>query len=162
MKTVRDSAESQTDTIVAKPVLDKQFWILHDRNQKIGNIQAVNGGYQLTMHNNTVNFATLPVLKQHVNVDFLPATRSAQRRYAENIYGYCTNGRAYNALWNVKLRLPMFTRTNKSRSWFAAGWYALRQQNHWQVLDTPKVILLQRYEFKGPFFTQEQAHESVQ
>jgi len=31
-------------TLVAKPVIDKQFWILQDGNQKVGNIEACAGG----------------------------------------------------------------------------------------------------------------------
>ena len=33
--------------IIAKPVIDKQFWILQKDNIKIGNVEAYPGGYQI-------------------------------------------------------------------------------------------------------------------
>jgi len=38
-------------TLIAKPVIDKQFWILQKDNQKVGNIEACNGGYQVKINN---------------------------------------------------------------------------------------------------------------
>jgi hypothetical protein len=33
--------------LVAKPVIDKQFWILQENNRKVGNVEACAGGYQV-------------------------------------------------------------------------------------------------------------------
>ena len=38
-------------TLIAKPVIDKQFWILQENNQKVGNIEACAGGYQVKINN---------------------------------------------------------------------------------------------------------------
>ena len=36
--------------LIAKPVVDKQFWILQENNQKVGNIEACAGGYQVKIN----------------------------------------------------------------------------------------------------------------
>ena len=33
--------------IIAKPVIDKKFWILQKDNEKVGNIEACAGGFQV-------------------------------------------------------------------------------------------------------------------
>ena len=35
--------------IVAKPVIDQQFWILQRDEEKIGNVEAFAGGYQVEL-----------------------------------------------------------------------------------------------------------------
>ena len=48
--------------ILAKPVVDNQYWILKKDNQKVGNIQAVDDGYQITIQNKTGTYKTIPIL----------------------------------------------------------------------------------------------------
>jgi hypothetical protein len=62
-------------------------------------------------------------------------------------------------MWDVKHRLPLFTKENKSKSWYAAGWYAVKQHRAWRLLRNPKLIVLERYQYQGPFHTQESARD---
>jgi len=75
------------------------------------------------------------------------------------VHGYATGCRAYNPMWDVKHRLPLFTKEKKSKSWFAAGWYAVRQHRSWKVVRNPKLIVLERYQYQGPFHTAELAQK---
>jgi hypothetical protein len=147
-------------TIIAKPVVDNEYWILKQDDQKVGNIQAVDDGYQVTIANKIVNYKTIPMLCRRENVEFEPAAAPAPQP-ANQVHGFEVQGRVFNALWNVQLRLPLFTKDTKSKSWFAAGWYRVRQHRVWRTVQQPKLITLQRYEYRGPFHTREQANESV-
>jgi hypothetical protein len=147
-------------TIIAKPVIDNEYWILKQDDQKVGNIQAVDDGYQVTIANKIVNYKTIPMLCRRENVEFEPAAAPAPQP-ANQVHGFEVQGRVFNALWNVQLRLPLFTKDTKSKSWFAAGWYRVRQHRTWRTVQQPKLITLQRYEYRGPFHTREQANESV-
>jgi hypothetical protein len=62
-------------------------------------------------------------------------------------------------MWDVKHRLPLFTKENKSKSWYAAGWYAVKQHRSWKLIRNPKLIVLERYQYQGPFHTQEEARK---
>ncbi len=42
--------------IVAKPVIDNQYWILKQNNQKIGNIEASADGYVVKIQNQISKF----------------------------------------------------------------------------------------------------------
>jgi hypothetical protein len=56
--------------LVAKPVIDKQFWILQKDNEKVGNIEACAGGYQVKINNQVAQFKTIKLAAQRVNIQF--------------------------------------------------------------------------------------------
>lgn len=147
-------------TLVAKPVIDKQFWILQDGNQKVGNIEACAGGYQVKIRNQVAQFKTIRMAAQRVNIEFESVPKNIKANKTENtVHGYPVAGRAFNPMWDIKMKLPIYTKTNKSKSWFAAGWYGVKKGRSWTVVQDPKLIVLQRYPYSGPFFSQEQAQQ---
>jgi hypothetical protein len=141
-------------------VVDKQFWIVKQDNQKVGNIQASADGYQVTLNNQVASYKTLPALRRTANIEFEPA-ETASKPVNDQVHGYDTGCRAYNGMWNVQMRVPLFTKQSKSKSWFAAGWYMVKQHRAWRAVKNPKLIVLQRYAYQGPFHSKEQANESV-
>jgi hypothetical protein len=50
--------------IVAKPVIDNQYWILKQNNQKIGNIEASADGYVVKIQNQVSNYKTMPMVQR--------------------------------------------------------------------------------------------------
>ena len=147
-------------TLIAKPVIDKQFWILQDGNQKVGNIEACAGGYQVKIRNQVSQFKTIRMAAQRVNIEFESNSKSSVEKNLKSlVHGYPATGRIYNPVWDVKMKLPIYTKTTKSKSWFAAGWYWVKKGRSWSVMQDPKLIVLQRYEYQGPFHSQEKTHE---
>jgi hypothetical protein len=147
-------------TLVAKPVIDKQFWILQDGDQKVGNIEACAGGYQVKIQNQTSQFKTIRMAAERINIQFEPVKKITVVKPVKNlVHGYPTVGRIYNPMWDIKMKLPVYTKTAKSKSWFAAGWYRVKKGRSWTVTQDPKLIVLQRYAYAGPFYTQEEAND---
>ena len=145
--------------IVAKPVIDKQFWILKQDDQKIGNIQvAADGSYEVKILNDVSKYKTIPLLRRKVGIEFEPVEKKSKTP-TDSVHGYVTGCRAYNGMWDVRHRLPLFTKTVKSKSWFAAGYYWVKQHRTWRLEHNPKLILLERYAYQGPFQTKEQAND---
>ena len=144
--------------IVAKPVIDKQFWILKKDNQKVGNIQATNTGYQITIDNKVASYKTIPMLcrKEHIEIEKPVETKPVAKNI---VHGFSVSGKVFNPLWNVQLKLPLFTREEKSKSWYAAGWYNVKQHRKWKAVQNPKLITLERYSYQGPFHTKEEAND---
>ena len=138
--------------IVAKPVIDNQYWILQQDNQKVGNIQASGDGYVVKILNQVSSYKTIPMVRKKANIEFETAERPAKAKHNQ-VHGFDTGCRTYNAIWNVQMRVPLFTKQAKSKSWYAAGWYRIRQHRHWRVVQNPKLIALERYEYHGPFHT---------
>ena len=148
--------------IVAKPVVEKQFWILQENDRKVGNVQACDGGYQVKINNQVTQYKTIRMVAQRVNVQFesLPKV-SGHRTTTDQVHDYPATGRVYNPMWSVTQHLPVYTKTNKSKSWFAAGWYCVRKGRTWHTVLAPKLIVLQRYEYRGPFYTKDEAQTNV-
>jgi hypothetical protein len=146
--------------IIAKPVIDKQFWILKDKDQKVGNIEACAGGYQVRLHNQVTQYKTIRMVAQRIDVQFEPAPKTVGTRPAQDkVHNYPANGRIHNPMWSVTQQLPVYTRTAKSKSWFAAGWYRVRKGRVWQTVLAPKLIVLQRYQYQGPFYSKQEAND---
>lgn len=147
--------------IVAKPVIDKQFWILQENNQKVGNIEACAGGYQIKINNQISQFKTIQMITRRINIKFEPLVKTAlPPSVVKQVHGFPVTGRVYNPMWDVSQQLPVYTKTNKSKSWFAAGWYNVRKGRAWRTIHSPKLIVLQRYPYQGPFDSEQQAHDS--
>jgi len=143
--------------IKAKTVIPDQYWILRDQDHKVGNIEIDGGEYVVSMNGSRTRFRSLKMLKDNIRIDFDPAIVIAPDALSHDVHGYPTTGLAYNAVFDVQHQLPLWTPEPRSRSWLAAGWYRVRQRRNWQIMQCPKLIILQRYPYQGPFHSREQA-----
>jgi hypothetical protein len=141
--------------LVAKVIADKQFWILQEDDRKVGNIEAWNGGYQVRINNQVKQFKTIKLAARESNIVFAKE-ETASKPDNTMVHGFPVAGRCYNPVWDVVHHLPIYTKTAKSKSWFAAGWYSIKRGRTWKIIQDPKLIALQRYPYQGPFRTKEQ------
>ena len=56
-------------------------------------------------------------------------------------------------MYDIKKKLPLFTKSDASKSVYCAGYYAIHFEKGWVKSFCPKLITIQRYEYKGPFKT---------
>lgn len=145
-------------SLIALPVVDKQYWILKDNDRKVGNVEACAGGYQVKINNQVQQYRTIKLVEQKVNIQFESIPKSTKVKPTINeVHGYPTRGRVYNPMWDLQQKLPIYTKTNKSKSWFSAGWYRVKKGRNWTTVQDPKLIVVQRYPYQGPFHTQKEA-----
>jgi hypothetical protein len=148
-------------TLIAKPVIDKQFWILQKDNREVGNIEACDGGYQVKLNNQIAQFKTIKLAARTANIEFEPAVKITRpKTITDHVHGYPVTGRVCNPMWDVSQQLPVYTKTNKSKSWFSAGWYNVRKGRNWRTMLAPKLIVLQRYPYQGPYYSEQEAHDN--
>jgi hypothetical protein len=147
-------------TIVAKPVIDKKYWILKKDNKKVGELEVDSSGYTMRIENQIQRFKTIPMVRKSLDIAFEPAEKTTPIK-PRQVYGYDTNCRAYNPIWDLKHKLPLFTKERKSKSWYAAGWYTVKQHRSWKIVQNPKLILLERYQYQGPFHSQDLAQQNI-
>ena len=146
--------------IVAKPVIPNQFWILKQDDRKVGNIEAGADGFSVRIGSQVSSYKTINTIKQKIAIAFEPSVKNTDASTSKTIvHGYPTVGTAHNAIYDVKHQVPLWTREPRSKSWYAAGWYQIKQGRNWTVEFCPKLITLQRYPYQGPFYTEEQANE---
>ena len=67
--------------IIAKPVIANQFWILQQDNQKVGNIEACDGGYQVKINNQIVaQYKTIKLVERNIDVHFETVIKPAKKK----------------------------------------------------------------------------------
>lgn len=142
--------------ITAKPVIANRYWILKQGEEKIGNIEATDNGYQVKIQDSIQQFKTIKMVRQRMNVQFYDIER-VRRDDPEIVYGFPAGCRAHNIMYQVQQGLPLFTKSAKSKSWYAAGWYLIWQSRRWNLVQSPKLITLQRYRYRGPFPSEAEA-----
>ena len=147
--------------IKAKPVIPDQYWILRDHDHKIGNIEIDKGEYVVSINGQSARFNSLSTLTNTIRIDFEKVIKPHVSQCDREVHGYPTSDVAYNAIFDVQHQLPLWTSEPRSRSWLAAGWYLVRQHRDWQIMHCPKLIILQRYPYQGPFRTQQEAEQHV-
>jgi hypothetical protein len=145
--------------IEAKPVIPNRYWILKQDNRKVGQIEADDSGVTVKIQNRVAGYKTIRMASREANIEFTKL--SSAKPVANQVHGFEVTGRVYNPVWDVKHRLPLFTRDTKSKSWYAAGWYMVKQHRAWKAVQNPKLITLQRYQYQGPFHTQQQAEDTA-
>jgi hypothetical protein len=70
---------------------------------------------------------------------------------ADTVLGYPIKCEAFNPIWDIKRKLPVFTKTEKSRTLHAAGYYIIEFDSSWVASFCPKVSTLDANPFKGPY-----------
>jgi len=147
--------------ILAKPVVENQYWILKKDDRKIGQLEVnEHGNCTIKILDSIVQYKTIKMARDAINIEFEPP-ETATPVPSNIVHGHKVEGNVFNPLWNVQLKLPLFTREKKSKSWFAAGWYRVKQHRKWKMVQHPKLITLERYQYQGPFYSKEEVNESV-
>lgn len=146
-------------TIKAKPVLKNKFWIIEDGEQKLGTLSWDEEKYIFSSKSETCFFNSKRDVKKKfgVNFTFSDASKTSVDEANENlndVNGYPTSVKPYNAMYNVARKLPLFTKSEKSKSLYCAGYYIIRFDKGWVKSFCPKLITVDRYETRGPFKTE--------
>ncbi len=147
---------------VAKPVLENKFWILEDNGQKVGTIRSNENGVTLTVGKQNQTFKALSELKQKVQVDFTGKEVVKKQSKEYEVHGYACKTNPHNPIYDLKRKLPLYTKTSDSQSFFCAGYYVIHWEdgNHSPAY-CPKLITLSRYTYDGPFKTKMEMQETL-
>lgn len=147
----------------AKPVIKNKFWIVENQGEKVATIQATPEGVVLVKDNQREKFVNFKLLSNKYNIKVSKGSigsRNAVKSY--DVYGFPTNSKPYNAIYNVRKRLPYFTKNSKSKSYYCAGFYAVQLDDEWTTHFCPKSITVNRYPYYGPYKSQTEANLKIE
>ena len=147
-------------TIEAKPVVKNKYWIVEDDGRKVGTIQVAEDGVVLVQDNRRLKYPSIKVLGTAHNIRFVREQRT-QTASVDSVYDYPCRTVPYNAIYDLRLRLPLYTTTRKSRSYRCAGYYLVCIDSQWIEEFCPKKIILTRNKFLGPFQSREQMTQGL-
>lgn len=147
-------------TVIAKPILDGKFWILESEGIKLGTLcRQEDHRYMFSCATGTKMFDTEQQLRQEFKGDWLWGNTTvtvSQESTADinTVYGYPTKFEPCNPVFDVQKKLPLFTKSKKSKSLYCAGYYIIKFEKGWVKSFCPKKITLERYPYRGPFKTE--------
>ena len=137
-------------TIHAKPIVKDQFWVLTADDKRVGEINKASKGYKLKIGDAVFNYKNVSRIKANVNIRF-DRQITAKQKEENQVHDYPTDAKPFNGVWSLQQKAPIFTKEENSKSWFAAGWYLVKQNKIWRQDFCPKLITLQRYDNRGPY-----------
>ena len=149
--------------IIAKPVVKNKFWIVEEGGEKIATIQAIEeGGFAYVHDEQRELFPSIKMISKKYNIEFVKAEKPKKEKLdVYDVYGFPTNTQPNNEVLDVQRYLPIYTKGAKSKSFFCAGYYIIKFSSTWVRAHCPKLITLNRYEYQGPFKTQERMVEAM-
>jgi hypothetical protein len=142
-------------TVKARPILKDKFWIMEEEGQRVGTLSISEDKFMVSDSKGTKYFDSERALKKVFGKDFLisEVTINETKEVDKEVYGYPTSCVPHNPLLDVQRKLPLFTKSEKSKSLYCAGYYIIHFDKGWVKSFCPKQITVDRYETKGPFKT---------
>ena len=150
--------------LLAKNILPQKFWIIENEDKsKLGTIQIDRGQVKVLINGSTFNYNDFETaLKQHaIQQSQDPIEETVKVKTEHKVNGYPAKDAPFNEIYDAKLGLPMYTKNEKSKCFYAAGYYIIRFEFAWAPAYCPKVITLKRNEFRGPYQTQLEMKEQL-
>lgn len=138
----------------AKEILKDKFWIVEDKGENVGTISWNNDHYIVQTEK------TIPAIcknKQSIKKRLGEITWTNLKVVEKNeyyVHDFPTNCKPFNSMYDIKRNLPLFTKSEKSKSIYCAGYYIIQFNKGWVKSYCPKLITIERYNNHGPFKTE--------
>jgi hypothetical protein len=141
----------------AKPIIPEKFWIVEKGGAKFATLRKSEDNHFVMSNELGIKvYETKEKLTLEFGKDFFIAKiiKEADNAEPNEVHGYATSTAPHNSMFDVKRKLPLFTKSGDSKSLYCAGYYVIRFDKGWVKSFCPKLITLQRYEYQGPFKTE--------
>lgn len=149
----------------AKEVMPGKFWILEDSvGSRKGTLRTdPNGEYYAVVDGTSKSYNNWTEMARELNIiaNTIVETNEKTSSSNHNVHGYPVKCEPFNPIWDVKRKLPMFTKNSRSKSLHAAGYYIIHFEHGWVTSFCPKVVTLDSNEFQGPFKTKLEMRERL-
>jgi len=138
---------------ITKTLIPNKEWIIEDHGQKIGSVAKHKKGYSFLRKGQKFGFKSLEEITNELKISLVSATPASVQSDIDSysIYNFPCSSKPYESVYNLKKKLPLFAKSAKSKSQYCAGYYVIKFRKGWVKSFCPKLITLERYEYKGPY-----------
>jgi hypothetical protein len=142
-------------TIKATPVLENKFWIVEEQGVRVGTLTKDNDSFVYSKQGEVQFYNTEKEVANTFGKDFLTAKITVDTvEHDLSVHGFPTRATPYNSMFDIKRKLPLFTKSEKSKSVYCAGYYLVKFNVNWLKSFCPKLITVERNEYMGPYKTE--------
>ena len=143
---------STQDSIKTKQLLPDRFWIIEHNGSRIGTIQRHDQNqFIVTGTDSSVTSLTLDEVEDKFHIFESTEIIEQTNTIEKDVYGYPTKHIPYNAVFDVKHKLPLYSKSPNSDNMYAAGYYCVKFPKGWVKGFCPKLSTIAENEFQGPF-----------
>lgn len=146
--------------LIAKPIIKDQYWVVTDGEKKVGNVVASGTGVELKINGTNTHYENELDLRKKHKIEF-QTIKTNKTKPNLPISNFPTTSKVYNSILDIKRKLHLYTKTTKSKCYYAAGYYVMNQNGVNEVVFCPKYIFIQRYKYLGPFKTEQEAQNLI-
>jgi hypothetical protein len=153
--------EAKMTEVYTKPLVDGKFWLVEAEGEKLGTLTKEKKGYSFMRQGRKVDIADLAVFQtlfgititeEQLKKEKLSKTKSeVKKEEIYTIYDFPCSSKPYNPVYDVRQKLPIYSKSDKSKSQYCAGYYIIKFRKGWVKSFCPKLITLERYDNRGPF-----------
>ena len=138
-------------SIKAKVILKDKFWIVEEEGEKLGTLSFNDERFMFSANNGVAFFENKKQLKNELGLTVFDKDETTKIETEKEIYGFPTSTTPYNVIYDVHRKFALFTKSIESKSLYCAGFYIIHFDKGWVKSFCPKLITLERYDYKGPF-----------
>jgi hypothetical protein len=152
---------------VAKVLVPNKIWIVEDGGKKLGTLNKEKKGFSFYRRGEKIDLVSKEDIKNQFGDDVTKEVEkivkvSKTKTTTENsVYEFLCSSKPHNPVYNIKKKLPIYSKSGKSKSLYCAGYYVIQFRKGWVKSFCPKLITLERYAFKGPFKTEEDMKQAL-
>jgi len=140
--------------IISKELIPDKEWIIKSGDTKIGSLLKVKKGYFLSKNGRKVLIKNLKDYGIELPENEVKSSITINNSF--KIYDFPCGSKPFEPVYNLQKKLPIFTKSSKSKSHFCAGYYIIKFRKGWVKSFCPKLITLERYPYLGPFKTEQE------
>lgn len=139
--------------IAATTVIPGKFWILEENGAKVGTLQSISDSTGIVFVRGTVRerYQSLALFATKYNVVFKTGSQSGDAEYS--VHGMPCDCEPFKPVYDQKRKLPLYTKTAKSLSYYCAGYYKINYCGNWVTEYCPKLITVAKNQYTGPHLT---------
>jgi hypothetical protein len=149
--------KGDTMNFISKTVIPNKEWIIEGQGAKIGSVAKLKKGYEFFRHGQRLGVKDLKELTKQFGDNLFTEKKIPKfeiEPLTHRIYDFPCSSKPFEAVYNVKKKLPLFAKSAKSKSQYCAGYYVIKFRKGWVKSFCPKLITLERYPFSGPYKTE--------
>lgn len=152
---------------VIKTLVPNKEWLITIENRKIASVCKSKKGYAFLHKGKIIPIHNWSELKTQMGVSSFDETMKRQKstqasdNASYSIYDFKCNTQPYDPVYSVKRKLPLYTKNDKSKSQYCAGYYLILFKKGWMKSFCPKLITLERHQYQGPFKTETEMEHAL-
>lgn len=140
----------------ATPIINGKMWIVNGTASNFATITLSDNRYLYSEKNNSRFFDNLYQLQETLDIQFSDEIGVSENK-TNDIRGFPTNCFPENIVYDLRKKLYIYTKTSTSSSWYCAGHFLIKFEKRWGRAFCPKLVTLDKYEYRGPFKTKKEA-----